>query len=73
MKRPAIMAAALLALAGCHEPPQDASAKPYAGKEDAKAYAGDLFNGDKNKYEKALSTRAQYQNEYLRTGDAKVK
>ncbi len=67
------MAAILLALAGCHEPPQDASAKPYAGKEDAKAYAGDMFNGDKNKYEKALSTRAQYQNEYLRTGDAKVK
>jgi len=66
------VAAAALALAGCHEIPQDA-AKPYAGKEDTKAYAGDLFKGDKDKYEKTLSTRAQYQNEYLRTGDAKVK
>jgi len=66
------LAAAALALAACHEIPQDAP-KPYAGKEDTKAYAGDLFKGDKDKYEKALSTRAQYQNEYLRTGDAKVK
>lgn len=65
-------AAAALALAACHEIPQDAP-KPYAGKEDTKAYAGDLFKGDKDKYEKALSTRAQYQNEYLRTGDAKTK
>jgi hypothetical protein len=73
VKHLAITAAVALALAGCQEPPQDAAAKPYAGKEDAKAYAGDVFKGDKNKYEKALSTRAQYQNEYLRTGDAKVK
>jgi hypothetical protein len=65
-------AAAALALAACHEIPQDAP-KPYAGKEDTKAYAGDVFKGDKDKYEKALSTRAQYQNEYLRTGDAKAK
>jgi hypothetical protein len=65
-------AAAALALVACHEIPQDAP-KPYAGKEDTKAYAGDLFKGDKDKYEKALSTRAQLQNEYLRTGDAKVK
>ena len=73
MRRLAIAATALLGLAGCHEPPQDAAAKPYAGREDAKPYAGDLFNGDKAKYEKALATRAQNQNEYLRTGDAKVK
>jgi hypothetical protein len=73
VKRLATVAAVALALAGCHEPPQDAAAKPYAGKEDAKAYAGDVFKGDKNQYEKTLSTRAQYQNEYLRTGDAKVK
>ncbi len=62
---------AVAALAGCHEIPQDA-AKPYAGKEDTKAYAGDLFKGDKDKYEKALSQRAQTQNEYIRTGDAKT-
>jgi hypothetical protein len=63
-----LAAAALLVLAGCHEIPQDA-AKPYAGKEDTKAYAGDVFKGDKAVYEKALASRAQYQNEYLRTGD----
>ena len=72
MRRVALAAAAALALAGCHEIPQDAP-KPYAGKEDTKAYAGDLFKGDKDKYEKALSTRAQHQNEYVRTGDAKLK
>jgi len=72
MRRFAMLAAVALALAGCHEIPQDAT-KPYAGKEDTKAYAGDMFKGDKDKYEKTLSTRAQYQNEYLRTGDAKVK
>jgi hypothetical protein len=67
--RLALMAAAL-ALAACHEIPQDA-AKPYSGKEDTKAYAGDLFKRDKDKYEKALAQRAQTQNEYLRTHDAK--
>ena len=61
--------AAAFALGACHEIPQDAAAKPYAGKEDTKAYAGDLFKGDKDKYEKALAARAQTQNEYIRTGD----
>ena len=65
-----MMAAAALALAACHEIPQDAP-KPYAGKDDTKAYAGDLFKGDKDKYEKALAQRAQTQNEYNRTHDAK--
>ncbi|HSS28376.1 MAG TPA: hypothetical protein VLL50_10515 [Usitatibacter sp.] len=64
-----LLAAAALALAACHEIPQDA-AKPYAGKEDTKAYAGDRFNGDKAKFEKALADRAQNENEYIRTGDA---
>jgi hypothetical protein len=61
-----------IALAGCHEIPQDAP-KPYAGKDDTKAYAGDAFKGDKQKYEQALAKRADYQNEYLRTHDAKAK
>ena len=65
-----MMAVAALALAACHEIPHDA-AKPYAGKEDTKAYAGDLFKGDKDKYEKALAQRAQTQNEYIRKHDAK--
>ncbi len=64
---------AVAALAGCHEIPQDAAAKPYAGKQDTKAYAGDRFKGDKDAYEKALSQRAQTQNEYIRTGDSKIK
>jgi len=64
-----ILCAALL-LAACHEIPQDAP-KPYAGKEDVKPYAGDLFKGDKAKFEQALAQRSQYQNEYLRTGAAK--
>jgi hypothetical protein len=68
MKRALAVTAAAVALAACHEIPQDAP-KPYAGKEDTKAYAGDLFKGDKDKYEKALAARAQSQNEYIRTGD----
>jgi hypothetical protein len=72
MRAALFMAAGALALAACHEIPQDAP-KPYAGKEDTKAYAGDVFKGDKDKYEKTLSKRAEYQNEYIRTGDAKVK
>ena len=69
MRTLAILGAAAL-LAACSEIPQDA-AKPYAGKEDTKAYAGDLFKGDKAKYEAHLATRADHQNEYLRTGGAK--
>ncbi len=65
-------AVAALVLASCGEIPQDA-AKPYAGKDDTKAYAGDMFKGDKAKYEQTLAKRADYQNEYVRTGDAKVK
>ena len=62
-----ILFAATLAvgLAACSEIPQDAP-KPYAGKEDTKAYAGDLFKGDKAKYEQALAKRANFQNEYSR-------
>ena len=71
MRTLALLAAAI-ALAACHEISQDAG-KAYAGKEDTKAYAGDLFKGDKDKYEKALAARAQTQNEYLRTGDSKLK
>ncbi len=70
MKRFLPAALAALALGACHEIPQDAP-KPYAGKEDTKAYAGDKFKGDKALYEKTLAERARTQNEYLRTGDAK--
>ena len=63
-------AAAAALLAACHEIPQDA-AKPYAGKQDVKPYAGDMFKGDKAKFEQALAQRAQHENEYVRIGDAK--
>jgi hypothetical protein len=60
-----IALAAAAMLAACGEIPQDAP-KPYAGKEDTKAYAGDMFKGDKQKYEQALAKRANFQNEYSR-------
>ena len=72
MRRALMLMTAGFALAACEEIPQDA-VKPYAGKEDHKPYAGDLFKGDKAKYEKTLADRAQHQNEYMRTGDAKLK
>jgi len=62
MRTIAALGAALF-LAACNEVPQDA-VKPYAGKEDTKAYAGDTFKGDKVAYEKALADRTQYQNDY---------
>jgi opacity protein-like surface antigen len=62
--------AAVLLLAACAEAPQEAG-KVYAGKEDAKPYSGDQFKGDQQKWEKSLSARADNQNEYLRTKDAK--
>jgi hypothetical protein len=68
--KPLVLVAAL-ALAACSEIPQDA-VKPYAGKEDTKAYAGDVWKGDKDKWQKALAERAKHQNEYIRTGDAKT-
>jgi len=67
-----LIAVACVALAACGEIAQDAP-KPYAGKEDTQAYAGDLFKGDKQKYEQAMAKRADYQNEYIRTGDLKPK
>ena len=62
MRTVAAVAAALF-LAACNEVPQDA-VKPYAGKEDTKAYAGDRFKGDKVAYEKALADRSKYQDDY---------
>jgi hypothetical protein len=69
MSRLAFVVAAF-ALSACNEIPQDA-AKPYAGKEDTKAYSSDLFKGDKAKYEATLAKRADYQNDYVRSRDYK--
>jgi hypothetical protein len=38
--------------------------RSYAGKEDAKAYSGDAFKGDKAKWEATLAARAGAQNDY---------
>ena len=61
--RALVAVAAILGLAACGEIPQDAP-KPYAGKDDTKAYAGDMFKGDKAKYEQTLADRAGWQNDY---------
>ncbi len=68
MKKIALAVAALAAaswLGGCAEVKQEPG-KSYAGKEDTKAYDGDLFRGDKAKWETALASRSQSQNDYSR-------
>lgn len=68
MKRLVTLAAALAAAAlftGCTEVAQEPG-KSYAGKEDAKPYAGDQFKGDKAKWEQTLAARADNQNDYRR-------
>lgn len=66
----AVVVAVGMLFAACSEIPQDAP-KPFAGKDETRSYAGAPFNGDRVKYEKALAERADTQNEYLVTGDAK--
>ena len=66
------LAAGCLVLAACGEIAQDAP-KPYAGKEDTKAYAGDRWKGDKEKYEKALAERARFQDDYDHARAERVK
>lgn len=68
MRKLTTLAAALAAAAifgGCTEVAQEPG-KSYAGKEDAKPYAGDQFKGDKAKWEQALAARADQQNDYRR-------
>ena len=62
--------AAALWLGGCTEVAQEPG-KSYAGKEDAKPYAGDQFKGDKAKWEQALAARNDRQNDYARMPAAK--
>ena len=58
--------AAAGALVGCTELSQE-PVRSYAGKEDAKPYAGDQFRGDKQKWEQTLAARANNQNDHQRT------
>ncbi len=59
----------LAALAACGERPQVITYKQgtYQGKPDTPPYQGAPFNGDKAQWDRAMETRAQYQNEYKRT------
>jgi hypothetical protein len=57
--------AAAAVFTGCTEVAQEPG-KSYAGKEDAKPYAGDQFKGDKAKWEQSLAARADNQNDYRR-------
>ncbi len=63
MKRIALMLLAAGLMAGCLEKSQVAG--EYRGKIDAKPYEAN-FGGDKAKWESALRTRNQSQNEYKR-------
>jgi hypothetical protein len=64
----AIALTSLVGLLGCGEIDQKAKVdKVYAGKKDTRPADGDLFKGDKKKWESALAERNKNQNEYLRT------
>lgn len=63
MKTLALMLIAAGLIAGCSEKVQTIA--DYRGKTDAKPYEAN-FGGDKTKWESALKTRAQGQNEYIR-------
>ncbi len=59
----------LLAIAACSERPQVAQYKQgtYQGKPDTPPYQNAPFNGDKAAWDRAVTQRAQSQNEYKRT------
>ena len=60
--------ASVLGLAGCGEREQTAHYEQgrYRGKPDTPPYQAAAFNGDQRKYDEAMRTRAQNQNEYNR-------
>lgn len=66
----ALFACAGLLLSGCGERPQVVNFKQgtYQGKPDTPAYQNELFNGDKAAWNRAVNTRVQGQNEYVRVG-----
>ena len=66
----AAAAIAALGLAGCGEEPQVIVYKQgkYQGKPDTKPWDSPEWGGEQAKWERAINTRAQNQNEYARTG-----
>jgi hypothetical protein len=69
MIKVAVIAVALIALAGCGERPQVINYKQgtYQGKPDTPPYSNAPFNGNRPEWEKTIATRNQNQNEYKRT------
>jgi len=65
---PALIAAAALGLAGCGEPSQELAQKTgkYQGKPDTVPWDSPQFGGKQAEWERAIQTRAQAQNEYVR-------
>lgn len=66
----AFAAIATLALPGCGENQQVTVYKQgkYQGKPDAKPWDSPEYGGDQAKWERAIETRTQAQNEYVRIG-----
>ncbi len=64
-----IVGSLLVAIAACSERPQVAQYKQgtYQGKPDTPPYQNAPFNGDKAAWDRAVTQRAQSQNEYKRT------
>ena len=66
----AFAAVAALGLAGCGENQQVTVYKQgkYQGKPDTKPWDSPEYGGDQAKWERAIQTRTQAQNEYVRIG-----
>jgi len=65
----ALVSVLLFSLSACSERPQVATYKQgsYQGKPDTPPYQNAPFNGDKAAWDRAVTQRAQAQNEYKRT------
>jgi len=64
----ALLAIAALGLAGCGEKPQEVvKTGKYQGKPDTAPWDSPQFGGKQAEWERAIQTRTQNQNEYVRT------
>jgi hypothetical protein len=73
-RRPCIAVLAALCtatlLAACDEIPQDAR-KPFAGESEVKLHSGASFDGDRQKFDQALTERADHSDDYRMVGGAR--
>ncbi len=64
----ALLAIAALGLAGCGEKPQEmVKTGKYQGKPDTAPWDSPQFGGKQAEWERAIQTRTQSQNEYVRS------